>query len=184
MSAISGGDQLARHRHGGRYLPPPHAQGRQRTTTTCGRRAWPRPSGAFYAVAFAGWRQASGLADRGREHGGLAVLRLAAGRVRAGVLLAAGAAARRRSSACWPAKRPSSARSYFTDISFLWYNVIGCVVVVGTALAITYFAPAASGNASQAERQHRRRGRRDDAEWRWTLRRRRLPSLPQQSSRA
>ena len=29
------------------------------------------------------------------------------------------------------------ATSYYTDISWLWYNVIGCVVVVGTALAIT-----------------------------------------------
>jgi Na+/proline symporter len=30
----------------------------------------------------------------------------------------------------------------FTGISFLWYNVIGCVVVVGTALAITALKPA------------------------------------------
>src|SRR5215472_9854480 len=29
------------------------------------------------------------------------------------------------------------ATSYYTDISWLWYNVIGCVVVVVTALAIT-----------------------------------------------
>jgi hypothetical protein len=29
----------------------------------------------------------------------------------------------------------------FTQISFLWYNVIGCLVVVATALAITLAAP-------------------------------------------
>jgi SSS family solute:Na+ symporter len=33
------------------------------------------------------------------------------------------------------------ATAVFTDISWLWYNVIGCVVVVGTALAITYAGP-------------------------------------------
>jgi simple sugar transport system permease protein len=27
--------------------------------------------------------------------------------------------------------------AYFTGISFLWYNVIGCLVVVGTALALS-----------------------------------------------
>jgi len=31
--------------------------------------------------------------------------------------------------------------SIFTDVSWLWYNVIGCVVVVVTALAVTYAAP-------------------------------------------
>jgi hypothetical protein len=30
-----------------------------------------------------------------------------------------------------------------TSISFLWYNVVGCVVVVGVALFITAFRPAA-----------------------------------------
>ncbi|HXB73401.1 MAG TPA: sodium:solute symporter [Candidatus Acidoferrales bacterium] len=33
------------------------------------------------------------------------------------------------------------ATAVFTDVSWLWYNVIGCVVVVGTALAITYAVP-------------------------------------------
>jgi uncharacterized sodium:solute symporter family permease YidK len=32
----------------------------------------------------------------------------------------------------------------FTGMSYLWYNVIGCVVVVATALAITYAAPGAT----------------------------------------
>jgi Na+/proline symporter len=32
----------------------------------------------------------------------------------------------------------------FTGMSYLWYNVIGCVVVVATALAITYLAPGAT----------------------------------------
>ena len=31
--------------------------------------------------------------------------------------------------------------AWFTGISFLWYNVIGCLVVVATALAVSYFAP-------------------------------------------
>ena len=30
---------------------------------------------------------------------------------------------------------------YFTSIAFLWYNVIGCVVVVLSALAISAAAP-------------------------------------------
>jgi Na+/proline symporter len=31
--------------------------------------------------------------------------------------------------------------AYFTDVSWLWYNVIGCVVVISVALGITYAAP-------------------------------------------
>ena len=31
--------------------------------------------------------------------------------------------------------------AYFTDVSWLWYNVIGCVVVIAVALGITYAAP-------------------------------------------
>jgi len=33
------------------------------------------------------------------------------------------------------------ATAVYTDVSWLWYNVIGCVVVVATALAITYTVP-------------------------------------------
>jgi len=33
------------------------------------------------------------------------------------------------------------ATSWFTDISWLWYNVIGCVVVLATALAVTLATP-------------------------------------------
>jgi len=33
------------------------------------------------------------------------------------------------------------ATAYFTDVSWLWYNVIGCAVVVGIALGITYGTP-------------------------------------------
>jgi Na+/proline symporter len=36
---------------------------------------------------------------------------------------------------------------FFTNISWLWYNVIGCGVVVLTGLAITYLAPADAGNS-------------------------------------
>jgi hypothetical protein len=35
----------------------------------------------------------------------------------------------------------------FTNISWLWYNVIGCGVVVLTALAITYLRPEAEPQA-------------------------------------
>jgi len=38
----------------------------------------------------------------------------------------------------------------FTNISWLWYNVLGCAVVVGTALAITYLAPAGGAPAESA----------------------------------
>jgi hypothetical protein len=30
---------------------------------------------------------------------------------------------------------------WFTGISFLWYNVIGCVVVVLTGVLVSYFTP-------------------------------------------
>jgi Na+/proline symporter len=38
---------------------------------------------------------------------------------------------------------------YFKDISWLWYSLLGCVVVVGTALAITYLSPSAGGSARE-----------------------------------
>jgi SSS family solute:Na+ symporter len=39
---------------------------------------------------------------------------------------------------------------FFTNISWLWYNVLGCAVVVGTALAITYLAPEHGAPAQSA----------------------------------
>jgi Na+/proline symporter len=36
------------------------------------------------------------------------------------------------------------ATAVFTDVSWLWYNVIGCVVVVATALGVTYSLPGAT----------------------------------------
>jgi Na+(H+)/acetate symporter ActP len=39
---------------------------------------------------------------------------------------------------------------FFTDISWLWYNLLGCAVVVGTALAITYLTPAGGAPAASA----------------------------------
>jgi len=35
----------------------------------------------------------------------------------------------------------------FTAVSFLWYNVIGCVVVVATGLLLTGLLPKAATNA-------------------------------------
>ena len=39
---------------------------------------------------------------------------------------------------------------FFTNISWLWYNVIGCVVVVITALLITYLGPSRGETAPAA----------------------------------
>ena len=43
----------------------------------------------------------------------------------------------------------------FTNISWLWYNVLGCAVVVGTALTITYLAPPTGepGEPAQSARE-------------------------------
>jgi Na+/proline symporter len=38
----------------------------------------------------------------------------------------------------------------FTGISFLWYNVIGCVVVIATGMAVSYVSPAASATPGTA----------------------------------
>ena len=56
-------------------------------------------------------RQEAGLADCGGESGGLAVLRVAAGMLRGGVLLPPRAAAPACSSACWRARPRSSRRT-------------------------------------------------------------------------
>jgi hypothetical protein len=34
---------------------------------------------------------------------------------------------------------------FATKISFLWYNVVGCLVVLGVALAVAAFTPARRG---------------------------------------
>ena len=39
----------------------------------------------------------------------------------------------------------------FTGIAFLWYNVIGCLVVLATALVISYVSPAASATPDTAQ---------------------------------
>src|SRR5258708_20803308 len=39
------------------------------------------------------------------------------------------------------------AAAKFTDVAFLWYNVIGCVVVVAVALAISAGRPASEPRA-------------------------------------
>ncbi|MDR3699032.1 MAG: sodium:solute symporter [Candidatus Sulfopaludibacter sp.] len=36
------------------------------------------------------------------------------------------------------------ATSWFTDVSWLWYNVIGCAAVVAVALTVTYLTPGAA----------------------------------------
>ncbi len=39
----------------------------------------------------------------------------------------------------------------FTGISFLWYNVIGCVVVIATGMAVTFVWPPVSARPDTAE---------------------------------
>lgn len=45
------------------------------------------------------------------------------------------------------------ATAYFTDVSWLWYNVIGCAVVMATALGITYAAPGTTSAMPDAQPQ-------------------------------
>ena len=79
-----GGDQFAGHGDGGGSLPAPHPAGRRRPSL---------PAGIALGHAVLGrvrggvrrMGQAAGVADRGGQRGGLAVLRLAAGLLRAGV---------------------------------------------------------------------------------------------------
>ena len=103
-----------------------------------------------YAVAFAGLGKHLGVADRSGEYRGVAVLRIAAGSVRAGLFLQAGERHRRVLWACSQERLPSSRRFVFTGISFLWYNVIGCVVVIATAMAVSFVSPAASATPDTA----------------------------------
>jgi len=42
---------------------------------------------------------------------------------------------------------------FFTDISWLWYNLLGCVVVMATALAITYLGGPSGSTARSDSRQ-------------------------------
>jgi Na+(H+)/acetate symporter ActP len=42
----------------------------------------------------------------------------------------------------------------FTQISFLWYNVIGCAVVIGTALILTIISPAPYATPDRAQSSH------------------------------
>ena len=56
---------------------------------------------------------------------------------------------RRRFGECWWGSGDFW-RGPIHGISFLWYNVIGCVVVVGTALLLTGFRGSAEVSANSA----------------------------------
>jgi len=96
-----------------------------------------------YAVLFAGW---------GKRLGSLIVAVNAVGSLFYGSLLGCFVLAfgfrRVRGTATFIGMLAGEAAIFaaflFSNISWLWYNLLGCVVVVGTALAITYFAPGAS----------------------------------------
>jgi Na+/proline symporter len=97
----------------------------------------------IYAVTFAGW---------GKRLGSLIVAVNVVGSLFYGSLLGcfvlALAFKRVRGTATFIGMLAGEAAIFsaflFTGMSYLWYNVIGCVVVVGTALAITYLAPGAT----------------------------------------
>ena len=96
-----------------------------------------------YAVAFAGW---------GKRLGSLIVAVNVVGSLFYGSLLGCFVLAfgfrRVSGTAAFVGMLAGEAAIFsaflFTGISYLWYNVIGCVVVVATALAITYLAPGAT----------------------------------------
>ena len=103
-----------------------------------------------YAVVFAGW---------GKHLGSLIVAVNVVGSLFYGSLLGCFVLAfgfrRVRGTATFVGMLAGEAAIFwaflFTGISWLWYNVIGCVVVVGTALAITYLAPESGASAESAK---------------------------------
>ena len=90
-----------------------------------------------YAVGFAQYGRELRRADRGREHRRIAVLRRAAGRVRAGVLLQDAWARTGAFAGVLAGEAAIFAANLFTNISFLWYNVIGCLVVIAVAVLVS-----------------------------------------------
>ena len=100
-----------------------------------------------YAVAFAGW---------GKHLGSLIVAVNVVGSLFYGSLLGCFVLAfgfrRVRGTATFVGMLAGEAAIfwafYFTGISWLWYNVLGCVVVVAVALAITYLSPASAESAT------------------------------------
>jgi Na+/proline symporter len=101
----------------------------------------------IYAVTFAGW---------GKRLGSLIVAVNVVGSLFYGSLLGCFVLAlgfrRVRGTATFIGMLAGEAAIFsaflFTGMSYLWYNVIGCVVVVGTALAITYLAPGATATTA------------------------------------
>ena len=45
------------------------------------------------------------------------------------------------------------ATAYYTDVSWLWYNVIGCAVVMGVAFLITSAAPGTTSATPDTQPQ-------------------------------
>ena len=82
------------------------------------------------ACAFADLRGACGVADRGRQQDGVVLLRDAAGRIRAGHRDEARERDRRLRGDARRVRDRSAGRPRFTSISYLWYNVVGAIVVV------------------------------------------------------
>ena len=93
-----------------------------------------------YAVVFAGWGKNLGSLIEAVNMVGSLFYGSLLGVLRAGVLLpkCSGTAA---FIGMLAGEAAIFARPHFTDISLLWYNVIGCVVVMATALTITYASP-------------------------------------------
>jgi SSS family transporter len=104
-----------------------------------------------YAVMFAGW---------GKKLGSLIVAVNIVGSLFYGSLLGcfvvAFAFRRVKGTAAFIGMLAGEAAIFFaflfTNISWLWYNPIGCVVVIATALAITYLRPQTEAAGAVAER--------------------------------
>jgi Na+/proline symporter len=103
-----------------------------------------------YAVAFAGW---------GKKLGSLIVAVNVVGSLFYGSLLGCFVLAfgfrRVRGTATFIGMLAGEAAIFWTffyaRVSYLWYNVIGCVVVVATALAITYLGPSSTTGTPRPE---------------------------------
>ena len=131
MNSSVGGAQRAHLDHGGGRLPPAGAGWPRTGGTTCACRA----SSPWRWAAFAGGvrrvREPAGIADRGGQHPRLAVLRHHPRHLPHRVLPASAWAG--RAVFAGGARGRGGGRSPASSsptISFLWYNLIGCALVM------------------------------------------------------
>ena len=92
-----------------------------------------------------GTRKKSRIVDRGREHPGIAVLWRAVGSVRARRIKSVTGNGAFFGVIC--GELAIFAAAAFTKISFLWYNVIGCLVVIAVGVGVSMMEKASAPNA-------------------------------------